>query len=85
VPAPAQAMTAPPRPATGTDTPWIISPDTARLIDSTNGRVRRAGTSEPSVISCRVQLSRVFGSRRMTLPVGVLGRSGTKRTERGRL
>jgi hypothetical protein len=31
------------------------------------------------------QLSRVFSSRRMSLPVDVLGRSGTNRTERGRL
>jgi hypothetical protein len=57
-----------------------VSPPTAvrlaLLIAVLTGRILAAGRPQPS---------RVFSSRRITLPVEVFGRSGTNRTERGSL
>ena len=58
--------------------PWSRQP-TAVPSRSSAAYDRQPGQSEPG------QASRVFSSRRITLPVDVLGRSGTNRTERGRL
>jgi hypothetical protein len=73
-----------------TDRPPLPPPD----LESALAKVQ-AAESAPALATAvftarivapgRPQPSRVFNSRRITLPVEVLGRSGANRTERGSL